>query len=359
MLDRNALLLTALLWAAAVPGASLAEEPARTPRVQGEILVELQNDWTTRSDDSANRRNELYFTVEPSLSIDLGRRFSLVAGLVLEPVADPEPERSRWLDDEGLYVESLFLSYRHERFTLRGGKIHPSFGIAWDAAPGIYAVDFAEDYEISERVGLGGSVELGTPRIGRHTLSADVFFLDHSVLSRSWIHDRGRVRLSDGGVSNTGDLRSFSVTLQGNDIPRLPGFSYHLGFAQQHAGRGGLNERSLAIGATYRLIVTEALEVELLAEYVGQHGAQGLDQRRGYFTHAASARYRAWNLALSHTLRRHHIPDARSFDDHLFQASVGYELPLGFSIDVGWRYTRQDRIASHGPGALIRYSYAF
>jgi hypothetical protein len=359
VLERNALLLLSLLWAATMPEATLAQEPGSPPRIHGEILVELQNDWTYRSYDSANRRNALSFTIEPSLSIDLTRQVSLVAGLVLEPVVEPEPARSRWVDHEGLYVEALFLSYRNERFGLHGGKIHPNFGIAWDAAPGIYGVDFAEDYEISERIGLGGSVELGNRRIGRHTLTADVFFLDHSVLSRSWIHDRGRVRRSDGGVSNTGDLRSCSVTLQGERIPRIPGFSYHLGFAQQHAGRGGVNERSLAIGALYGLTFAKELEVELLAEYVGQHGAQGLDQRRWYFSHAASARYRGWNLALAHTLRRHRTSGASSIDDHLFQASVGYQLPIGLSFDVGWRYAREDRVVSHGLGARIAYTHAF
>ena len=59
--------------------------------------------------------------------------------------------------------------------------------------------DFAEDYELAER--LGGGVEIALPDIGfgQHSLTATVFLADTSVLSESIFVNRGRTRLASGG----------------------------------------------------------------------------------------------------------------------------------------------------------------
>ena len=66
-----------------------AEGEGRFPSIHGEILFELQNDWTFHSEDKDNERSDLYFTIEPSLSFGFTEELSLEAGLVLEPVFDP------------------------------------------------------------------------------------------------------------------------------------------------------------------------------------------------------------------------------------------------------------------------------
>jgi hypothetical protein len=335
--------------------AAFAEEEESFPNVRGEILCKLENSWTYRSDDGDSELNDLYLTIEPSFSFGLTERISLEAGLVLEPVFDPRPAESRYLTDEGLFAEQLFLQYATGRWGVRAGKINPHFGIAWDAAPGIYGVDFAEDYEITERIGVGGFLRLGNDRAGLHRLTADVFFLDTSFLSRSALNDRGRVKRSDGGPSNTGDLRSFALTLESEEIANLPGFGYHLGFSRQEAGRGGRDEYDYAAGLVYGFSPREDVEVELLSEYVYQRGAEGERQSRHYHTQSGTLSWKGSNLALSYTLR-----DLDGGDrDHLFQASVGYELAMGLAIDVGWRYVREDGIGNDGLGARISYTAQF
>lgn len=44
---------------------------------------------------------------------------------------------------------------------MQTGKLNPGFGIAWDKAPGIYGTDLAEDYEISERISVFGTRQVG------------------------------------------------------------------------------------------------------------------------------------------------------------------------------------------------------
>jgi len=333
-----------------------AEDEERYPNVHGKILFELQNDWTFSSEDDDNERNDLHFTIEPSFSFGFTEELSLEAGLVLEPVFDPGPARSRYVDDQGVFVEQLFLQYDTGRWGLRAGKINPPFGIAWDAAPGIYGVDFAEDYEITERIGAGGFFRLGSDRFGVHRLAADVFFLDTSYLSKSFLNDRGRTRRSDGGPSNTGRPESFAITLESEELPRFPGLDYHLGFSRQETERGGRDEYSYVAGLTYAFTPHEDVDVEILSEYVYQWGTGGERQNCHYYTQSGAVYWKGWNLALSSTLRHLHDGGSR---DYLFQASVGYEFERGLAVDVGYRFAREDGVGNNGLGALVSYTLTF
>lgn len=339
---------------------ALTTRPAKAEiHLSGEVNFELQNDRTYRSSDRDAHINDLYFTIEPSLSLEFFDGFSLEAAGVLEPVFDPEGHKNRWIDDHGFFIEELYLKYSFDRYTIRAGKFNPTFGLAWDLAPGVYGPDFAEDYEITERVGIGGAIELGNDEIGSHVLVADAFFLDKSVLSESTLNNRGHTRERDGGVSNTGDLRSFAIALQGSEMPRLPGLTYHLGFEQQHGGRGERNERGYVAGLQYAFSPVEEIEVELLSEFVYKHFADGLDQSQRYFTQSALVGWHGWYAATSYTKRDTHSNVDRSMGDYLFQATVGYEFPIGLGVHLAWRYAKEDEQKVDGVGLLLTYALAF
>lgn len=339
----------------------VAEGPA-FPTLRGEIWIELQSD----SDLDSTARDS-YLTVEPTLSIGLSSHFSIQAGFVLEPVSDPRPGSDRWFEGEGLFVETFFLRWEQGRFSLHAGKFNPAFGFAWSLAPGIYGADFAEDYELTERVGFGGTLEFGNAAVGRHRLGADAFFVDTSPLSRSLLHDRGRMRRSDGGPSNTESLEAFSVTLRGGEIPRLPGLTYNLGFANQHrADAGGRSERDAVAGLTYGFSLVEDLEIELLSEYAHRHHAEGEKEHRHYFTQSAAAYWGGWNVALSYTGRWIQGREEGTRRDFLLQASAGYAWEVGaggrfgvLGTDVGWRRAREDGLRGDGLGVLVSYALAF
>jgi hypothetical protein len=337
------------------------EEPA-FPKLRSEILVELHSDT-----DLDSTTHDHYLKVEPAFSIGLTEHFSIEAGFVLEPVSDPPPGQDRWFDDEGLFVETFFLRWERGRFSLHAGKFNPAFGSAWDLAPGVYGVDFAEDYEITERIGFGGTIEFGNAAVGRHRLGADAFFVDTSPLSRSLFHDRGRVRRSDGGPGNTAAPESFAVTLSGGEIPRLPGLTYNLGFAHQHrADVGGRSENDAVAGLAYAFSPLENLQIELLSEYAHLHHAEGENERHHYFTQSAAAYWGGWNVAFSYTGRWIRGGDGGSSRDFLFQASAGYAWEIGadgrlgvLGTDVGWRCARSDGVYGDGIGVLVSYVFAF
>jgi len=365
MRTRAALVLGSALAFGA--GHALADAEGSYPELRGSILIELQNDGFYRSSDPSWELNDLYLTVEPSFSIGITPQFSVESGLVLEPVLPPEPGENRFFADQGLFVEQLYLDWHRGRYSLHGGKFNPEFGIAWYATPGIWGTDFAEAYyEITERVGLGGNVELGSKRFGSHVLGADVFTIDTSPLSDSLITRRGRFPRDLDWPGNTGTLDSFAITAQGGRIPALPGLSYSLGFARFQGEGEARTELDYAAALTYAFEPRPDVSVGLLAEYVHQHNPGGAKANRDLVTAGGAAYWRGLNLALSYSWLAWRSEAEGPIRDYLFQATLGYAWDLGeqtsygrFAIDIGWRSARELGLRRDAVGALVGYLVEF
>lgn len=356
---RAALGLIGALIAAPVAGAE-AEGPP--PPVSGEVTVEIQNDRAYRSDDKANEFNTLFTKTELSLTSRFSDAVSLFTGFVFEPVQSPPAAgRNRFFDDQGLYVEVLRLDYETERFGVFGGKFTPRFGIAWDAAPGIYGTDFAEDYELAERIGFGGVLKFGDESLGRHELSASTFFRDTSGLAGSVLTRRQKTREADGGPGNTGSFSSFAVGLDGSEYRHAPGFRYHVAVARQGKGRGNdKHERGLVAGAEYEIEMTETITVTPLVEYADFRNADATDgQDRAFWTAGLRFGYGSWNLALAGARRNTDAADDVKTRDKQFQVSAGYAFASGISLDVGWMTNRVSDVDTETVGALLAYTYEF
>jgi hypothetical protein len=348
-------------------GGALAHVEASYPNLRGSILIEFQNDGFYRSSDPSWELNDLYLTVEPGFSLEITPQFSIESALVFEPVLPLEPGENRFFANQGLFVEQLYLDWHRGRFSLHGGKFNPEFGIAWHAAPGIWGTDFAEAcYEITERIGLGGDVEVGNERFGNHVLGADVFTIDTSPLSDSLITRRGRFPQDLDWPGNTGTLDSFAITAQGGRIPALPGLSYSLGFARFQGGGEARTELDYAAALTYAFRPRPDVDVALLVEYVHQQNPGGAEASHDLVTAGGAAYWRGLNLALSYSrLARRSEAEGRTHD-YLFQATSGYAWDLGeqaaygrFAIDVGWRSARELGLRRDGVGSLVSYLVEF
>lgn len=337
------------------------------PRLEVEVGVELQGDFVVDADDRDAETTDIYTTTEPYLKLRFTPEFSLEAGTVLEPVRDLDPREDRFFGDHGFYAEQLFFKYETSDFAAYVGKFNPPFGVAWDLAPGIYGTDFAEDYELTERVGLGGNIVLGGDGIGgegfgTHVLSVNSFFADTSPLSNSALEARGRTDRNDGGPSNTEDLSSFTVTLDGSQFEALPGIAYHLGGSYQKGGPGTPRDETGVVGAiSGEFELTERLALAPLLEVAYFDDAEGLDQDRTYVTAGASLLSGPWVGALSYTNRDTSAHDAAltSSNDDLFQASIGYVFDFGLTADVGYRFAEEDGLDSHVIGFLLTYVFDF
>jgi hypothetical protein len=326
--------------------------------IEGEIEVEVQNDYTFDADDPDAELNDLFAVIEGAFTLNLTDFFSISTALVVEPVRDPGPGEDRVFEDHGLYAETLSVAVTIDRLTAFAGKINPSFGIAWDAAPGIYGADFAEDYELTERIGGGVEIDLGFGA-GEHVLTANAFFADTTFLSRSVFTDRGRTRLSDGGPNNTESLESFSLTLDGSDLPSLPGVAYHIGLRRQARGVGNpSSETGIVAGIVKEFELADDQVIEMIAEaaYFGNFDADAND--RFYATLGGAYIRGPWNAAISYTLRDISGGGAgTNFADHLLQVSAGREVAYGVTLDVGYKYAREGDVDSHTVGFLLARAF--
>jgi hypothetical protein len=333
---------------------------ADPPTLEGSISFELQNDYVFEADDPEAEINDLYPTIEPSFALHATPELSLNLLLVLEPVLDPDPGEDRFFEDLGLFVEELNVGYDAELFSLVAGKFGAPFGVAWDVTPGLYGDDLSGDYELSERIGAGGTVRVPTEALGTHELSVATFFADTSILSESAFTNRGRLDEDDGGVGNTEDFSNVSVALDGGELPALPGLNYHLGFSRQEAGEGDLeDELGLAVALYGAFPLTDDLALEPIAEWAHFWDAEGAPQDRDYLTLGTAVRRGPYTLALVYNGRFTEPEDDADIDDHLVQVSAGYAFDFGLTVDLGYRFLEEDGLASHTLGVLIGYVLDF
>lgn len=333
---------------------------AESPSIEVTIAAEVENDYTHKSDDKSAEINDLFVTIEPAIVVNLTNGFSVQSGLTMEPVFDPSPFKDRAFKDTGIYVETLFLNYEMGNLNVFAGKIDPTFGIAWDAAPGIYGADIAEDYQLTERIGGGFSYKMMPAGGGEHTFTANAFFADTTFLSNSAITKRGRTSRTDGGASNTGSPQSVSVTLDGGEFPGMPGLSYHLGVRFQKKGRGDAgNETGFAAGLQKEIDLGNDQKLGILFEVAHFKNQDGGPDDASYATLGAEFTNGPWNAAVSGTIRNIDVSGGSDTKDHLLQASAGYEFENGVSVNVGYKIFRESKIDGHTVGIVLAKEFSF
>jgi len=366
------LLATALATALGASVAAAGDENGDVyPRLDVEVDVEIEYDGAIESDDPET--HEVFTLTEPAITFTALPGLTFEAGLVLEPVEDLMPGEDRFFGDHGFYVEQLLVRYEQDEFSVFGGKFNPTFGVAWDIAPGIFGTEIGEDfYEQVERIGFGGSLTfggdgIGGPGFGTHRLTGQTYFADTSFLSESAITNRGDVDLSDGGPANTESLESFSITLDGTDFIDGPGsVSYSLGLVRNAEG---VTETEDEVGISAALYgsfeIDEHTAIEPLIEFVHFDGAEGVDQDRDILTAGGALLYDQWNLALVYS-GAWSDPNAIGIEDvdvTLFQATAGYSFDFGLDVDAGYKYIDEEvdgvSTVSHFVGVLLHYAFGF
>lgn len=335
-----------------------------SPQLNGVVSFEIENDYGYSADNSKDELNILKTDIEPYFILSLNDRLALEAALVLERLKLDNDGENQTFNDHILVIEELKLSYYGDNYKLSLGKYNPSFGVAWDLAKGIVGKDFAKDYELKERVGFNASYVFQHEKIGRQTLTGNTFFLDTTFLSSSLNGNRDEKDLDDGGVSNTENLSSFSVTLDGENTANIKSLNTYLGYSNQEQGDADTskeNEIRYGLGTTYKVHLANNVTTTILGEWVGIRNYKGSpDIDRDYLTASAVTKInKQWNVTLAHTDRRIRERKKPTKTDYQFQLSGGYIFKNGFSIDAGYRRTEKSDKVSNGILTLLGYSYEF
>ena len=328
--------------------------------ISGGFSFELQSDSVVSADSAESEETSTYITIEPAVSVPLTSGFSLNPGFVMEEqefVSEEDEEDIS--NDYDFTVTELFVEWSGEGLNAYVGKFHPTFGVGWDVAPGIYGADFAGDYEIVGQLGAGIAVGLGEDE--SLALTFDLFKADTTALSACVMDDRcARTRREDGGPANTSEPSSFSLNLGSESLPALGGLGFQAGILRRAGGDGDPEDElgfALAVTSTNELEGGGAVEWMMEGVYMNNFEA-GTDDVT-YFTAGVAYLNGPWNVALATSFRNTDAELGESTDDNLFQLSTGYAFESGFSIDVGWRHGDEGGESSQTIGALIVYEAEF
>lgn len=173
--------------------------------------------------------------------------------------------------------------------------------------------------------------------------------------------NRGRTSEADGGASNTESFESVAVSLDGAEIAALPGFSYNLGFRFQSEGEGDFgDETGFVVGAIQELDLSDQLKLTLNGEVAYFNNTDGGDADNLYFTVGAGLEYDKWFGDAAFSIRDiDSNVGGQDFTDLQFQAGIGREVFENATLQVGYRYLREEDNDSHTIGAIFVYETDF
>lgn len=349
-----------LLAAALSPATALAEDAGRYPVLEGTLDLKSYSGFFFDAGDEDGALNGLSAKAGLGLKLSLTPIFSINSDIVLEPVLENGPGTFKGYDDIGLYAEALYLQADLGAYGLLAGKYNPSFGRAWDNAPGVFATKLAEEYQLTEMWGLAGWHKFEAGPAGTYTLTGNVFYADTTFLSESLITNRGRTHVADGGPANTGRLNSFSVTMDGEEISALPGFSFNLGYRHLAAGRGdNAAEDGFVAGFEQAFDLARDVKLGLVGEFVYLSHAFATPDDATYATVGLKLERGPWHGEVTGTLRNTRFADGGSGNDYLAQLSGGYTFGNGLDASLAFAAGRNDGADTHVIGVRLSKSFDF
>ncbi|NEQ43806.1 MAG: hypothetical protein F6K00_09710 [Leptolyngbya sp. SIOISBB] len=320
------------------------------PRIGGDVIVRLGYDGAYDAETPRTESHDLFGVMIASPEIHLTDRFAINADIRIETVRPPTADR--YFEDHGLFVRSLYAEYAvGDLLSLQAGKFTPTFAFASMVTPGMYGNNYNKEIELIERIGFGAEYTFDTGASGAHTLSANTFFEDTSILSDSLGAQRGQRQLADGGASNTESFESFTVALEGREITWLPSFTYRLAYVHEAAGEGDVaDENGLLVAAMQSFQLGDGQSLTLIGEVAPLWNFQGTADNIIYTSAGLVYRAAPWTAILSGTSRWRELATGGTFDDYAVQTSVEYDFGQGRSLAIAHEFSRDRNVNSQRIG---------
>lgn len=316
-------------------GCTSAAQADGDPRFIYEAELEIGVERVFSSDDPLGEITNAFATAEVAVEYAVSEVVSVFAALTLESITDPTDDRA--FEDMGLYVSDLGVNLTFDQLTLTFGKFAPSFGLAWDLAPGYFGTAFAEDYELSEMIGVGAMFALGAG-----TVSAAVFYQDDSALSRSWGTDRGRNTVAAGGVGNTGELNNVALQYALETDATI----YSASASLLSAGLGDVEDQK---GLTFGVVHALNDQIVLIGELAAFGGYGGTTDSANYLTLGGAYSQGAFTYSAAYTRR-----DVSSAPvDHLIGLGLDYTFENDITLSSGYAYAKEAGVGSHNLGLSV------
>jgi len=309
-----------------------------------DLEIEANAVSTFSADDRNAEFNDIYAEVTLVGEVELGAGVSFFAEVLLEPISDPSDDT--FFDNHGLFVSEIGFAYSNDNFSLTAGKISPAFGLAWDAAPGFFGVDFAEDYELGDSLGAALEVPF-TLAGGEHAITASVFYLDTTFLSRSTFAKTGRTTTADGGAGNTEKLDNFTLQLAG----AFGETDYNLSLRHLSAGLGDVDDDQGVSFALQRAFG----DFSVLGEVASFENFGGTADDVTYGTLGASYAWNKWSLSGSYTARN----GVANANDYIASIGADYEFADDLVVSLGLNQMEEDNQESNAIAFSIFKAFSF
>jgi hypothetical protein len=345
------------------------------PNISGNVLFQMQADRVTSSQKSGVSPNNGFVYVEPNISFNINKNWSIKTDWRLQPNDvlttrnSTYPERYRTFlqsnrgfsaSDEGLLVEELKLNFENEDMRFFTGKFDPTFGTAYNKAKriGVFTSQFTEDYNLREKIGAGITALLENSKI-----TANSFFNDTTNLSSSALSNRGRASRNDGTAGNTGTLSSYSIAMNGENFLGIEGWFYNAGYRSLSVDKmdGRRREKGYVFGSEYAYqtgsdsSIIPFFEAVKIDNFTGIHGRKAI-----YTTSALIGKYSSWTVSVSNLTRN--IEKAQTTpksSDRQVQLSVGYKFTNNLTVDFTRSNLKETGNRAVLYGALVSYVHKF
>ena len=348
------------------------------PKLSGSVLYQFQADHIISSSKENTKGSNGFVYIEPNFGLHFDENWAVKTQWRIQPNSvlttrdKVNPERYRTflsddrgfkLRDTGLLIEELKIYYENEDMKFSAGKFDPSFGTAHRKSKriGVFASQFAEDYNLREKLGANVTALLEGSQI-----SFSSFFSDSTDLSRSAINDRGKESRNNGLSSNTGSFSSYSVLMEGEDFLTIDNLFYNFGFRSLGTDKEGRKrETGFVAGSEYLYKIGRETSLIPFIELVRIQNFSGESGRIGnYLTIAAIGKYSSWTASTSLMLRNIKRPNAtnnlpKSSDDRQLQFSIGYKFTDDLTLDVSRAVIQENGYKAGIFGASLNYLYKF
>lgn len=316
------------------------------------LPIELEWDNTFDADDPAAEASDLYFTIEPDITVGVNEWLSLNVGLVFEPIDGLDPGEDRAFEDHGLFVETAQAIASFGKVTVNLGKFSAPFSIAYDNSPGVYGDVLNADIETTERWGAGVAYNFtGDGTEQGVILRVAAFTRDTTALSGSLFTNRGRLRRGDGGNGNTDGLENFAVSLDLIQLEALPDFHFHAAYMHQAAGDGDPSaQNAYVLGANWEKKIGENAVYQVVLEWAHSDDAIGYGDAvsvtgasQDDFTIAAGGTWHEkWTAAIGYSLRDIEDPLGGDVETAAFHISAGHYFHESWLAEVAYLDIQED-----------------
>jgi len=340
----------------------------------GHIGIRLHADHISDAEEGDEEVNEIYTHSHIELGSRIYEDLNIDANIKVEGepaghahggVTRSHDGDSRFFEDHPVIVESLTVKYSHKDFSAYAGKFNPKVGLDYHSFPGLYSYSMIEEYKIAERIGVGLKYSANFKDFGTHKFNISTFFADTTFLSDAIVDQRGHTSKKDGGLANTEDFDSYTISIGGKDFYSLENnfaerIFYRLGYALQKKGINNDNDETrYSISLGYKENFDSQISKTIIFEYMDinhYNGEAGHD--RSYFTSSLGLNLFPWNFSTTYTFVDNVADEeAEGADGKLLQISITYSLSKKLSLSFGFKRTDEELEVTERFGLGLRYSY--